>query len=146
MLVLLLAGMSFGLVSPSLQEHLNTAPVEQKLPVHIVLKEQFDQALLNSLVDGMPKVQRRVEVARILTEFSAEQQAGVLGYLATTDAENVQSFWVVNAVYCEATPAVIQHLSARPEVSHVNYDRVYCPDLPEPEQQPGGTEEVAWGV
>ena len=146
MLVLVLAGMSFGLVSPSLQEHLNTAPVEQKLPVHIVLKEQFDQALLNSLVDGMPKVQRRVEVARILTEFSAEQQAGVLGYLATTDAENVQSFWVVNAVYCEATPAVIQHLSARPEVSHVNYDRVYCPDLPEPEQQPGGTEEVAWGV
>lgn len=145
-LVLVLAGMSFGLISPSLQEHLTKAPADQKLPVHIALKEQFDKQLLNSLVDGMPKVQRRVEVARILKEFSAEQQAGVLGYLTTTDAENVQSFWIVNAVYCEATPAVIQHLSERPEVSYVDYDRVYCPDLPEPEQQPEGTEEVAWGV
>jgi subtilisin family serine protease len=146
MLILVLAGMSFGLISPVLQQHLTTAPTDQKLPVHIVLKEQFDKELLNSLVDGMPKVQRRVEVARILKEFSAEQQAGVLGYLATTDAENVQSLWVVNAVYCEATPAVIQHLSERFEVSYVNYDRVYCPDLPEPEQQREGTEEVAWGV
>ncbi len=145
-LVLVLAGMSFGLISPSLQEHLTKAQAEQKLPVHIVLKEQFDKDLLNSLVDGMPKVQRRVEVARILKEFSAEQQAGVLRYLATTDAENVQSFWVVNAVYCEATPAVVQHLSERPEVSYVDYDRVYCPDLPEPAQDGGGSEEITWGV
>ena len=144
--VLLLAGISYGLISPSLQEHLTRAEAVQKLPVHIVLKEQFDKDLLNRLVDGMPKVQRRVEVAGILSEFSAEQQAGVLAYLATTDAENVQSFWVVNAVYCEATPAVIQQLAQRPEVSYVNYDRVYCPELPEPEQQPGGTEEIAWGV
>jgi len=147
MLALVLAGMSFGLISPGLQQHLTTAPAGQKLPVHIVLKEQFDRDLLNSLVDGMPKAQRRVEVARILKEFSVEQQAGVLGYLATTDAENIQSLWVVNAVYCEATPAVIQYLSERSEVSYVNYDRVYCPDLPEPEQQRGGgTEEIAWGV
>jgi len=146
MLVLVLAGMSFGLISPSLQQHLTTAQAEQKLPVQIVLKEQFDKALLNSLVDGMPKVERRVEVARILKEFSAEQQVGALAYLATTDAENVQSFWVVNAVYCEATPAVIQQLSQRPEVSYVNYDRVYCPELPEPEQGSDATDEIPWGV
>jgi subtilisin family serine protease len=146
-LVLVLAGLSFGVISPSLQQHLTAAKAEQKLPVHIVLKEQFDKELLNNLVDGMPKPQRRVEAARILKEFSAQQQAGVLGYLATTDASNVQSFWVVNAVYCEATPVVIRCLSERSEVSYVNYDRVYCPDLPEPEQQlGGGTEEIAWGV
>ena len=145
-LVLVLAGLSFGLIGPSLQEHLAQAQADQKLPVHIVLKEQFDKQLLSALVDGMPKVQRRLEVVRRLKEFSAEQQAGVLAYLATTDARNVESFWVVNAVYCEATPAVIQALSARAEVNYVNYDRVYCPDLPEPEQQPEGTEEIAWGV
>jgi subtilisin family serine protease len=146
MLVLVLAGVSFGLISPSLQEHLTKAQAGRKLPVHIVLKEQFDKDLLNNLVDGMPKPQRRVEAARILKEFSAEQQAGVLGYLATTDASNVQSFWVVNAVYCEATPAIVEHLSQRFEVSYVDYDRVYCPDLPEPEQDGGGAEEIAWGV
>jgi subtilisin family serine protease len=146
-LVLMLAGMSFGLISPSLQQHLTRAQVGQRLPVQIVLKEQFDKALLNSLVDGMPRAHRRVEVARILKEFSAEQQAGVLTYLATTDAKNVQSFWIVDAVYCEATPAVIQVLSARPEVNYVNYDLEYCPDLLEPEKpSSAGTEEIAWGV
>src|SRR5512143_2563588 len=78
MLVFVLAGMSFGLISPSLQEHLSTAAAGQKLPVQIVMKEQFDKQLLNRLVDGMPKVERRVEVARILKEYSAGQQAGVL--------------------------------------------------------------------
>ena len=43
-LVLVLAGMSFGLVSPSLQGHLTQVQAGQTLPVHIVLKEQFDQA------------------------------------------------------------------------------------------------------
>jgi subtilisin family serine protease len=145
-LVLVLAGMSFGLISPSLQEHLTKAQADQKLPVHVVLKEQFDKELLNSLVDGMPRAQRRVEVARILKGFSAGRQAGVLEYLATTNAENVQSLWVVNAVYCEATPAVIQALSARPEVNYVNYDWGSCPDQPEPAQDGGGSEEIAWGV
>ena len=146
MLVLVLAGMSFGLISPSLQEHLGTAQAGQKLPVQIVLKEQFDKALLNSLVDGMPKPVRRVEVARILSDFSARQQAGVLEYLATTNAENVQSFWVVNAVYCEAIPAVVRQLSERPEVNYVNYDLVYCPDLLEPATPTQPTDEIAWGV
>jgi len=146
MLVLVLAGMSFGLISPTLQEHLTTAQAGQKLPVQIVLKEQFDKVLLNSLVDGMPRPVRRVEVARILKDFSARQQAGVLEYLATTNAENVQSFWIVNAVYCEATPAVIQQLSERPEVNYVNYDRVYCPDLLEPATPTQPTDEIAWGV
>lgn len=115
--------------------------------MQIVLKEQFDKDLLNSLVDGMPRAQRRVEVARILKEFSAEQQAGVLAYLAKTDAQNVQSFWIVDVVYCEATPAVIQALSVRPEVSYVNYDLAYQPNLLEEEKPaPAGTEEIAWGV
>jgi subtilisin family serine protease len=145
--VLVLAGTSFGLISPSLQQHLTAAQAGQRLPVQIVLKEQFDKDLLNSLVDGMPKPQRRAEVARILKEFSADEQAGVLAYLATTNARNVKSFWIVNAVYCEATPAVIQVLSARAEVNYLNYDMEYCPGLLEPEKpSPTGTEEIAWGV
>jgi len=145
-LVLVLAGTSFGLISPDLQQHMAAAKAGQKLPVHAVLKEQFDAELLDNLVDGMPKPQRRAEAARVLQEYSADQQAGVLEYLATTDAQNVQSLWVVNAVYCEATPAVIQQLSERTEVSYVHYDRVYSPGLPLPEQQDEGTEELAWGV
>ena len=65
----------------------------------LITREQFDKALLNNLVDGMPKVARRLEVVRILTEFSAEKQAGVLAYLAgeAGSVQNVKSFWVLNA-------------------------------------------------
>ena len=148
MLVLMLAGMSFGLISPSLQEHMGTAQAAQKLPVQIVLKEQFDKELLNSLVDGMPKVERRLEVVRILTEFSARQQAGVLAYLAGQpgSVQNVKSFWVLNAVYCEATPAVVRQLSERPEVNYVNYDVVYQPGLLEESEPAQSTDEITWGV
>ena len=145
-LVMVLAGTSSGMISPELQQRLTATRDGQRLPVHVVLKEQFDSELLDDLVDGMPKPQRRAEAARILQRFSADQQAGILAYLASTDAQNVQSFWIVNAVYCEAAPEVIQQLSVRSDVNYVDYDRVYCPELPLPEQQEGGTEEVAWGV
>jgi len=147
-LVAVLVASSYALVSPSMQEHLQTAQAGQKLPVQIVLKEQFDKALLNSLVEGMPKVQRRLEVVRILSEFSAEKQAGVLAYLAGQpgSVENVKSFWVLNAVYCEATPAVIQALSLRPEVNYVNYDLVYQPNLLEEATPVQSTDEITWGV
>jgi len=148
-LVLVRAGMGFALISPSLQEHLSTAQPDQKLPVQVVLNEQFDKTLLDNMVDGLPRPARRVAVAQILQGFSAEKQAEILEYLATAEAQgsaaNVQSFWIVNAVYCEATPAVIQALSERPEVNYVNYDLVYMPGLLEPEY-PASPEEITWGV
>ncbi|MGC8797504.1 MAG: hypothetical protein ACP5PK_02395, partial [candidate division WOR-3 bacterium] len=68
--LLVLFGFSFGLVSPELAKHLSSAAADQRLPVQIVLKNQFDSRLLNSLVDGLPKRERRVQVARILQRFA----------------------------------------------------------------------------
>jgi len=151
LLSVVLVAMSFGVVTPDLERHLATAGASERLPVHVVLKAQFDTPLLNSLVEGLPKVERRVAVARILGEYSQEQQAGLLEYLnsqvgpgAVTD---VRPLWIVNAVYCEATPAVIRQLAARADVNYVNYDLVHSPDLLEPDQGLGEAEdEIAWGV
>ncbi|MBM3313300.1 T9SS type A sorting domain-containing protein [candidate division WOR-3 bacterium] len=116
--------------------------------MQVVLKEQFDSDQLHRLVEGMPRRQRRVEVARILRDFSARQQAGLLAFLAEqgTEAQNVKSLWIVNAIYCEATPEVIRRLSERPEVNYVNYDLAYCPDLLEEPETGTGTDEITWGV
>jgi len=111
-LLLVLVGASFGLLSPDLASRLATTAADARLPVHVVLKEQYDSGLLNSLVEGMPKAARRMEVARILQAWSAEQQAGILDYLAGAAARgaaaDVTPLWIVNAVYCAATPEVIR--------------------------------------
>ena len=149
-LAILLVAASFGIVSPDLESRLATTQSNQLLTVHIVLKEQFDAKLLNSLVDGMPKPARRMEVARVLQQFSAEKQAGLLGYLASQkgQATDVQSLWILNAVYCKATPAVIRAVAARPEVNYVNYDLAYQPNLLEEDAKPAApsTDGIAWGV
>ncbi|MEO0085475.1 MAG: S8 family serine peptidase [candidate division WOR-3 bacterium] len=147
----LLVAAGYGVVTPDLERHLAVAEAGQRLPVHVVLRQQFDTRLLNSLVDGLPKVERRVAVARILGEYSREQQAGILEYLssqvATGAVVDVRSLWIVNAVYCEATPEVIRELAARGDVDYVNYDLAYSPDLLEPDQGLGESEdEIAWGV
>ncbi|MGC9111806.1 MAG: S8 family peptidase, partial [candidate division WOR-3 bacterium] len=75
-----------------------------------------------------------------LVDFLKEQQAA--GRVA-----DIRPLWIVNAVYCEATPEVIRAVAERQDVNYVNYDLVWCPDLLE---QPGSpaepTDEITWGV
>ncbi|MFO7651238.1 MAG: S8 family serine peptidase [bacterium] len=151
-LVLLAAlfGVSFAILSPDLDKHIAGAPQDQLLPVHVVLTEQFDSDLLNQLVDGMPKPQRRMEVARILRQFSAEKQADLLGYLADRvaagQARNVEPLWILNAVAFEATPEVIKVVSVMTGVNYVDYDLKYSPGLLEPEEPVTETDEITYGV
>ncbi len=150
-LLVVLIGFGFGLVSPELEQRLVTADASQRLPVHIVLKRQFDKGLLNYLVEGLPRPQRRVEVARILRDFSAREQAGLLEFLRSQEktgaVADIRPLWIVNAVYCEATPEVIRRIAERAEVNYVNYDLAYCPDLLEPVgEKEEGRDEIAWGV
>jgi subtilisin family serine protease len=149
--LVLLVGAGFGLVSPELERHLALADGSSRLPVQIVLKRQFDKGLLNSLVEGMPRSRRRVEVARILQEFAVREQGSLLeflnGYVGAGAVADIRPLWIVNAVYCEATPAVIRAVAERADVQYVNYDLVYCPDLLEPlGEREEGRDEVAWGV
>ncbi len=150
-LAAVVCSLSYGLISPQLEEHMRSATAGQRLMVNIVLKEQFDAEYLNRLVDGMPKPQRRMAVARILQDFSSRKQAGLLKYLRQQEAlgsvANVTPLWIINAMYCEATPEVIRAVSQRAEVEYVDYDLQYSPDLLEPEQpNEDGEDEIAWGV
>jgi subtilisin family serine protease len=149
-LVLVLAG-AYALVSPQLEEHLATCRDGERLMVNIVLKEQFDIRLLNTLVDGMPRAERRVEVARVLQGYSAEKQAGLLEYLAGEQVSglvaDIRPLWIINAVYCEAAPEVIRQVAERAEVQYVDYDLQYSPNLLEPaEPSEDGGDEIVWSV
>ncbi|MEO0069366.1 MAG: S8 family serine peptidase, partial [candidate division WOR-3 bacterium] len=140
-----------GLITPELKKHLTTAESNQRLPIHIVLKNQFDKESLSVLVKGLSRRERRVKVAQILKDFSTREQTNLLEFLQSRTSSggvaDIRPLWIVNAIYCEATPAVIQEISEREEVYYVNYDLAYCPDLLEPGKDcENGGEEITWGV
>jgi len=146
-LLLVLAGMAGAMVSPDLRERLVTAAPDEYLAVNVVLKEQFDAGLLASLVEGLPKPQRRAETARVLKEFSDRAQAGLVAALEPGGARDIMPLWVVNAVYCEATPELIRLVAERPDVDYVSYDLSYAPDvLEEPGESVPPSDEIPWGV
>jgi subtilisin family serine protease len=139
-----------ALVSPELEQRLAAASTGQYLPMHVVMKEQFDAATLASLVEGIPVTARRVEVARVLGEFSTENQTALVAELTVGRARDITPLWVVNAVYCEATPGLIRKVAARSDVAYVNYDRAYSPDALSDRGRCGqpapARDEIPWGV
>ena len=72
---------AFALISPDLDAVIQQKELSDLIPIDIVLREQMDVQTLRSMVDRLPKVQKRVRVAEILRSFSAEKQASLLRYL-----------------------------------------------------------------
>ncbi len=140
-------GVAAASVSPSLERRLTCAASDEYLPVQVVLKAQFDPELLNSLVDGMPRPQRRAQVARILREFSAREQAGLLELLDRCGAQSIRPLWIVNAVSCEATPELVRLVAARPDVAYVGLDLApAAAELQGPGPPAEPQDEIPWGV
>ena len=63
---------AFALISPDLDAVIQQKELNDLIPIDIVLREQMDVQTLRSMVDRLPKVQKRVRVAEILRSFSAE--------------------------------------------------------------------------
>ncbi len=127
------SGTQAGMIGPSLQGYLTKAGPGQKLPVIIALKQQADNVALEKACADMTKEGRWAYVVSELKRLSDVTQRDLLSYLASEErsgkAAKVNGFWIVNAVYCEATPEVIQALVARPEVYYADYDLIYSPNI-----------------
>jgi hypothetical protein len=121
------------MIGPSLQGYLSKAAPGQKLPVIVALKQQADNAALERACADKNKEERWGYVVSELKRLSETTQRDLLTYLASEEragkAVKVNGFWIVNAVYCEATPEVIQALVARPEVYFADYDLIYSPNI-----------------
>ncbi|MFO7638045.1 MAG: S8 family serine peptidase, partial [bacterium] len=152
-LVALAVGVGFALVGPDLETQISFAGGSHQIPVIIALNEQCDAAQLNALVDGMPRRARQVEVARILRNWSAEQQSDLMAFLAGLEAEGqvsgIGGLWLVNAAYCNATEAAIRAIEQHPDVWYVDADVKHVPGLlpaAAVSDVTSATDEIAWGV
>ncbi|MBM3314320.1 hypothetical protein FJY71_00565 [candidate division WOR-3 bacterium] len=124
---LAVAGIAAAAIGPDLARQLAATGPDERIPVCIALREQFDPARLNALAGGLDRAARRLTVAQALRRFSRENQAGLVEFLSGAGAEDVRQLWIVNAVHCEATADVIRQAAVRPEVGSVETDRRCAP-------------------
>ncbi len=128
LVVLTTGALAAPLVDPQLQSILAAEDDDAYIPVTIVLNNQFDNELLNSMVEGLPRPVRRARVARILDDFAQAEQRQLLEYLAECKAagevNNYFSLWIINAVACGAKRSVIRELAERDDIGILAYAKV----------------------
>ena len=143
---------AFGLLSPDLEKVISKARSTDLIPVDIVFKEQANAREIELQVKGLPRPERRVKVAKILKEFSRSRQKELLAFLREAEKQNkvkkIKPFWIINAIYCEATPEIINKIEKREDIFYVDYDlkpiKLEKPRMTK--APPDKTREIAWGV
>jgi hypothetical protein len=125
-LMLSVAVASAGLLAPTLQDRMLRADAQEQVGVVIALHEQLDAEHIIKTIKN--KQERWETTVSSLKAMAGSTQAGLLGALRAYEAggkvSDIQPFWIVNAVYCKATPGVIQSIADRPEVWFVDYNLV----------------------
>jgi serine protease AprX len=129
-LLLVTAVASAALIEPALQEQMARVDGSERIGVVIALKDQLDgQAIIQTVKD---KQQRWEMTVTSLKAMAERDQAGLISLLqakaAAGKVTDIQSMWIVNAVYCEATREVIRQVANRDEVWFVQWNLIPTDD------------------
>ncbi|MFO7676667.1 MAG: S8 family serine peptidase, partial [bacterium] len=117
-------------IEPLLLDQMALLESGEQIEVLVVLTEQLDgEGIIRTIKDKEERWRHTVTSAKALAERS---QAGLLaeleGHQRAGRVGQIIPFWLVNAVYCEATPEVVASVAARPEVWVVQWDRIATPN------------------
>ncbi|MBM3323696.1 hypothetical protein FJY69_09510, partial [candidate division WOR-3 bacterium] len=126
LLAAMIALASAGLIEPALQEQMARTDGPERLGVLIALKHQLDgENIIRTIKD---KQQRWETTVNALKEMASRDQTGLLSELRSFEASgrvaDIRPLWIINAVYCEATPEVINRMADRDEVWFVQWDLI----------------------
>ncbi len=144
---------SAGTIQPELQQQMMTTPATDLLPVFILVQGELDTEWIDAVTADMTREVRQQFVVEALKERAEISQAPVLSELemfTSAQVENVKTLWLANAIYCEATHAVIRQMANRSDVTLIERGTYENSGLIEPvevtEPASGGTDALAWGV
>jgi serine protease AprX len=155
-LILLIAVVSLfaGTIQPALQQEMTSSFSTDLIPVFILVQGELDTDWIDAATANMTRAEKQRFVVDALKERAEISQAPVLTELEAFSSEQVveiHTFWLANAVYCEATPDVIRQMSNRCDVSLVekgNYENsglIEPVEVREPSREEAG-KALTWGV
>jgi len=106
-----------GVITPSLQDKLNSTPPDGKVRVIVVMTATPDFTALTGFT--------REDKVTILKAFAEDSQRDLLEFLNSFPPDEVstlRSFWIFNGLVLEATPSVIEKVAKRKDVAYVKED------------------------
>lgn len=108
-----------GSISPNLRPLLADAGENDLLPVFVLAQGGLDGAWVGSATAGMARADRQAFVVDALKDYAEVSLAGIIDEIESWpggSSASLQSHWLANAVYCEATPELIAALASRSDV------------------------------
>ena len=149
----LIAGAAFsGTISPRLAEEMSTSENSDMFSVLIKPVGSVDTEYIAQATAGMTRAERRVFAAGVMKDRAEEAQAGILQQLNTFGSESVQdvqSFWIVNAIVVSLSPEVIEQMVIRDDVLYIRLMLTENALIEPVDIHPTTHDEldaVAWGV
>ncbi|PIE51543.1 hypothetical protein CSA37_11075 [Candidatus Fermentibacteria bacterium] len=140
-----------GTIDRDLEMLIGASADTDHIPVFILAYGQVDRNWVNNSTDGMSRAERQEFAVQAMQQLADASQENILINLRAVKAENIQSLWLANAVYCEATPAAIRQMAARSDVMLIERAAGDISGLIEPVDVRETTPEedskaLAWGV
>ncbi|MCB9275469.1 MAG: S8 family serine peptidase [Lewinellaceae bacterium] len=111
-------------IKPALQAELQAAP-QAPHPIWIMLADQVDvPAMEQGLIRRNASLEMRsLELITALQAKAAATQPAMLAVLqAMPGVQNVRPYWIMNAIFADATADAVQELSRRPEIAWIEVD------------------------
>ncbi len=98
----------------------------EKLPVYIVLKEQYDSDTLYNSVKNLPKIDRRNNTVKTLKEFSSKSQNDLRIVLEQLEnkglVDKVRFLWISNIIGFDAEVDALIQIDNHPDIDYIEYD------------------------
>ncbi len=116
----------FDPVTAPLYEEMERVRDNEQIRINIELKAQYDtnELYLNTL--SKSKAERRTYVIQTLKEYTQDKQSDLLTELQSfskdQSVQNIKSLWIANVISCSATPAVIERLAKRDDITEIDFD------------------------
>jgi hypothetical protein len=125
-LLALVAAASGAMIEPALEQQLARLDNNERVGVVIALNDQLDNEAI--IAAARTKDERWSMTVQALQSMAANGQAGLLAELRGLEklgrVADIQSLWIVNAVYCEATAEVVRAVAQRPDVWFVQWNLI----------------------
>ena len=120
-------GFNYNKITPDLLEEINGSTKSGEMFQTIIfLNEQFDAQKLTRQMQHFSKVQQREYVMNELQQVSRIGQTAILKDLHQGQkaelVEDIQSFWIINAIGCSMTKDMVYAIAERPDVKFVMKD------------------------
>lgn len=116
-----------GVITSPLADRMAQAEADELIRIYITMERHADLTEIEAAAKGLDKDGRRQLVLARLSTFAEKDQAAVLRFLESAQADGkvkrIRSLRLGNAVCCEATKEIIQRLIAVEGINYINWDK-----------------------